>query len=611
MGRVCARCHVRFPGRRGLQLYWCNVDRFYVCRRCWEEGCNWGHGRGRKGMRQAYTSAAIGGMMLLTAIFAPILGYFPVDAHVLTEWQQGPVTPIVNLHIGEEAKVRGILGSSSFVALGGAQRRGYAWSWNTSDVFTISDSSGTAVVTVAWTWLILPGPHLASWAVTSSGQPDYAATFYAAGDAATILGVVGPGAGAQPSISALVVGPAGASVSPPPLDYVLPILGATLLGVGWAWMLASVADHALVHRRKMRGVRPQAPSALDQEKDASVEWYPNPRWMNVRPRLYGGLLAGMGVGLGLDVAVYAFVPTGLIPFMLVAFGAVMLGGSFYTGTYLWIFQAAAPSAVAFSDRGFHLWYDSVYDRELHDSLIPWDSLETVTVVPLPKGGKAWMMRRKDGEVDNLGYLTVANRNSAVSAWELHRPRTVSMASAAADVESPIPRDDARVLLRRGANFQFSLMLLIFGGLFGGFLVVRGLTLDPTDPFYPSEMAGDILIGGVFDIIFLVGLVGAFLTRRSSSLVVDQESVQLFRGDDLIRNISWAHVTKVGCGLKMTRAVSYFIDVYGRPGQRPIRVNSWVFRVKRDDLADAGEVLLRTARARGIPAEEYAIPGRTP
>lgn len=561
-------------------------------------------------MKQAYTSAAIGGVLFLTITFVPVLGYFPIDAHLLNAWQHAPTTPIAQLQVGELAKVRGVLGAYGSVALGGAQRSGYTWSWNTSDVFTIADLSGTATVTVTSTWLIMPASHLAGWAVTSSGQPDYAATYYAPGDAVTILGVVGSGNGAPRSLSALVLGVTGTSVSVPLTDVVVPILGAGLLGFGWVWMLASVADHAILHRRKVRGVSLQTVTTLADVKDTSVEWHPNLRWTSARPRLYGGLLVGAFVGWGLGLWTYALVPVGVILFIIVGFIVIVLGWFAYVGLYLWVFQPAAPTFIAFSGRGFHLWYDSPYDRELHDDLIQWDSLQTITVVPLPKGGKMWMMRRKDGEVDNMSYLTVENRNAAVSAWELHRPRSPEGLAAGGAPVSEGRVDHVRVDLGRGANFQFSLVLVGLGGLFGGFLALRGLTLNPGDPFYPSELTGDILIGGMFGIIFLIGVIGALMTRGTRSLEVDSESVQIFRGPRPSRRILWTDVTRVACGLKMGRAVAYYIDVRGGRGVRPIKLNSFVFRVSRDDLARAGEVILTSARDHGVPAQEYALPAKT-
>src|SRR3989304_2372256 len=47
MRRMCARCGALFRGRWVLHLMWCRVDRFYVCRRCWEWECREGHGKGR------------------------------------------------------------------------------------------------------------------------------------------------------------------------------------------------------------------------------------------------------------------------------------------------------------------------------------------------------------------------------------------------------------------------------------------------------------------------------------------------------------------------------------------------------------------------------------
>src|SRR6267143_533622 len=186
MGRVCSRCHIGFPGRDGFLLLWCTTDRFYVCRRCWEEGCHYGHGLGIKGARESRRSPAVGLLVLATIVLAPIVNYWVYDSTVLSAWHAGPPISIAFLQVGETAKVAGVLESATSVAIGGSQPSGYAWDWNMTEIFEVRDATGGIPVTVGDTWLILPGPHLAPWAVTSSGRPDSEATMYARGDFAEI-----------------------------------------------------------------------------------------------------------------------------------------------------------------------------------------------------------------------------------------------------------------------------------------------------------------------------------------------------------------------------------------------------------------------------------------
>ena len=71
-----------------------------------------------------------------------------------------------------------------------------------------------------------------------------------------------------------------------------------------------------------------------------------------------------------------------------------------TPMVFWVlYDSPPPSAIGFSGEGFHRWYDSPYDRQLNDDLIPWAE---IMVIERRRAGKSsyWALERTPGEVDD-------------------------------------------------------------------------------------------------------------------------------------------------------------------------------------------------------------------
>ena len=115
VAQVCARCHVLFPGLEGLRLLWCRIDRFYVCRRCWEEGCKEGHGRGIRGVRKS--ASLVTWTILLIAFLALVYAGIAYDYSLSNMWASGPVTSVAALQPGQLVKVIGTIDSGRWVAM--------------------------------------------------------------------------------------------------------------------------------------------------------------------------------------------------------------------------------------------------------------------------------------------------------------------------------------------------------------------------------------------------------------------------------------------------------------------------------------------------------------
>jgi len=73
-----------------------------------------------------------------------------------------------------------------------------------------------------------------------------------------------------------------------------------------------------------------------------------------------------------------------------------------------------PPFVAAADDGFHLWFDSPYDRHLNETLFPWGDIRDIHMT----GGKTphWVLRWTSGELTNLYMLKGANLRLLVTEW---------------------------------------------------------------------------------------------------------------------------------------------------------------------------------------------------
>ena len=88
-----------------------------------------------------------------------------------------------------------------------------------------------------------------------------------------------------------------------------------------------------------------------------------------------------------------------------------------TPMVFWVlYDSPPPSAIGFSGEGFHLWYDSPYDWQLNDDLIPWAEIK---VIERRRAGKSsyWALERTTGEVDDLAFLTEVNRKALIQEFK--------------------------------------------------------------------------------------------------------------------------------------------------------------------------------------------------
>ena len=414
MRRLCARCLVEFRGGFAHELIFCKIDRFFVCRGCWNEGCQEGHGQGVRSAAMRKTS-----LLALVAITTLLLAWLPGLIHehgTLTYWQSAGVTPIAQSQRGQTIKVEGVLSSPTSVAFGPHEdsyscRSGtcWEWNWNESDQFTMTDGSGSMLVTTARWWFVTEGPHVAGYIL------HFHRTCFQPGDHVYVVGTRQELANGTDALQALIV--STENPTPPALD---PWLISAIVGIpvaAWS-MVTAVRFRRDQLNREAIGLR--TPTSLVSEMsapDPSLSWRPNRLLVKKAHRR---------IALGAAIVILGWPALFLIPALTSHKDSdqVILSGFAlaWTMSELVVFLAwrrltggEKVEAVAFSDRGFHLWYASPYARRLHDSLIPWT--EIARIVDKRRGRQTvHRMFRTDGEETDLGFLRRDNLAALKQEW---------------------------------------------------------------------------------------------------------------------------------------------------------------------------------------------------
>ncbi len=430
MARACARCLVRFPGADGGRRFrWCSQDGFYVCERCWFNGCLASHAAPHDA--PGPWVKAVVALVAVSVTFGSALPFLVSEYSSTAYWGTAPLRPISTLQTGEIAKVTGTIVSSDLVAYGGsiqttcAEGCSTTWQWNWTSIFYLKDATGSIPVRVQRPWKTFPGPHLAAWGASVGG------TFYARNDTIFIVGTVGALDNGTKALQVDYISPAGSD--PPPDTWALgfmAIIAACLLVVWAVWgsrFISRRSRHAAaVGGRAARALQPQ-----HLEPDSTLPWLVNhdPSFPRVgRP---GKTQIAATVVFGLVISLF-FLPiaaeSGPLFFLFPLFvfdGCVVIALLAYA--YHRLIRPAAPFAVAFTEHGLHLAYESPYARTLYDPLIAWDD---VTLEQRPaRHGRAepeWLVDHIAGRAADSILLSEPNWRRFCQEWN-HRaaaPRVV-------------------------------------------------------------------------------------------------------------------------------------------------------------------------------------------
>src|SRR5438105_4415673 len=393
---------------------WCKTDHFYVCRKCWETECKEGHGRGVKDVGKP--SRAVAGMVILAVFFS--LWYVPIsyDYGLTNAWQSAPVSPVSTLVPDRLVKVVGTIVSSRFVAFGGHEvyysKTGWEWLWNTSDTFQVSDSSGAILVSSEAWYIVYNGPHSSPYAVHTE------MTMYAPGDTVQIVGTVARFGNGTLHLEAQIMSVASVvpliTLSPSFLDTALLLLLPTAIlstiGIGAALLL----QRRWANRRAIGNLSVQAADLAVEFRDPNLDWQSHGRGTDPHRRaIWSVLVIGGGIGI---LALYpGFSPRPQSGYFGLAFIGTLVLSFAAMIPYMLLFGGVGhPSFVAVADDGFHMWFDSPYDRLLADTVFPWAEIGDIHMTQ--GKGAHWVLRWTTGEVTNLYMLTGKNLRLLRDAW---------------------------------------------------------------------------------------------------------------------------------------------------------------------------------------------------
>ncbi len=411
MRRMCARCFSEFRGVHALHLLWCQVDRFYVCRRCWEERCEVGHGGGAKNV--AYRSSAILGLVvILTLAVLPIEAVIGYDIYTLTEWSIRALTPTGELPATGLVKVVGTIEAPGFIAFGGHEEdtdEGWVWRWNSTGEFFLNDGTGAVRVVMAGWWDVEPGPHAAPYAVHTPG------TVYAVGEMAFVQGAVVQGS--VPTIAVKIL----STSSREPAPSLLMFFGASLFGVPLvaSWILAGmgIRRRNASHHKATQWTPVQPLDAMNDRQDPDLPWRANRKGLTARGRI-AVMMSVVAVSALISIVFLSYLPAASrLNEVLLALGLSFLGMLGFAVPILWVlYSATAPAALAVTEDGVYWWYTSPYDRALHDDFVAWNEIKTIERRSEGEGGTRWFLSQTNGEEEALSALTRENLKALVDAW---------------------------------------------------------------------------------------------------------------------------------------------------------------------------------------------------
>jgi len=418
MSKICGHCNRRFPTLYSPMLIWCKVDKIFVCRRCWEDVCKEGHGKGDKN-RSFHPFFEFIGISILISLGIAFGLFGLMDVYLSWEWNNLEVTNISDLPEEELIKVEGtIFGNPDEIIITGKEessRSGHEWVFNDNIIFLLNDTTGSIKVSTEKYYKIENGLHPAPDREFTDGRT------YNSGDNITIVGKVIT-KGEERILYISWLGPLNSKMNPSFWSYFLVFLIVLPSCIGYLYILKRAITKFKLHNRKTQYKNPIEIAKNDFIKDPSLYWKKNSK---LSRRQFGAIIALIILSGLLLIILFIFNSYGsylhtytdylfsgifymiIIPFMIV-----------FPALYFFNIPEIKPDEIAISDKGIHFYYNHYIMRYLKDDFIGWEEIKGIESY----SGKTttWFISKKNDTSENITGLRKDIRESLISIWNNYK-----------------------------------------------------------------------------------------------------------------------------------------------------------------------------------------------
>lgn len=417
MSAICAHCHKEFRGIYAIFMIWCKVDEMYVCRRCWEDECDEGHGKGFKNRSKHPVQAAL----MLVVFLSMGMGFIPPGIHDITvrnSWGELEVSQVASLEAGDTIRIEGFINETSdTVAIDGHESKvksGYKWSWNDDNEFLFSDGTGTISVTTEEWYDMEEGAHLAPDRRETDGR------VYMGGDDVIIIGDVVSENGDE-VVYLRWVGYTDEGIAPSRLCYLGTLLVTMLILLPIGYLGWNGLQQRKLHLEKVRHVNPHQIPPGKMEREAEIPWREN-TGLPLHVKLIITLIVSV-MGILILIAAFQLANPHTSEDYFLSGMILMIVGPFMIFAPFWVLQdnsVLRPDAVGVTDDGIYFHYDNPVMQYLRDDFIWWEEITNIGYHSTGKSGY-WSIDKENGTKEYLSSLTGANRKFLVNRWKRMNP----------------------------------------------------------------------------------------------------------------------------------------------------------------------------------------------
>ncbi len=415
MSKMCGHCLRRFPTRYVSSLIWCKEENIYVCRRCWEDVCGEGHGKGQKNI----SMHTLNHFLIVTFLFSFVVSFVFValiDIIYVNTWNNMEYTDIKELPESGWVKLKGTLvgdtGEAVVTGHGDKSSDDGDWEWDEDIRFILEDKTGNITIYTSKYYDIMDGPHDVINSDSTEG------TTYLMGDRVKAICEVKTD-GDIKRIYLLWLGTEDQDCTVQILSYFILAIFLLPATIGYVYVLILTLKRGALHKKKVEYKNEITIRDTDMKKDKSLTWMVNSSSSH--------LLAN---SISITLLITGFLILILIIFLFQStlhtishywstslFGLLMCPFLFTLPSFV-LFERGSSSIneLSVSGRGVHFFYTDPIVRYLKDDFIGWDEMKDVCYRKVGKSGN-WLIEKKNNTNENINGLTEKNRKWVLAGWE--------------------------------------------------------------------------------------------------------------------------------------------------------------------------------------------------